>query len=311
MLETWELGPPAAEGEPAGPSSLRTSVMTHIAWVPQSWRKAAEATLAGLGEAHPSRTIILFPQPDAQEGELGATVELYCLPKQEDRRVFSEVVSITLPGSKSHVPASIVTPLLRSDLPVFLRWRGELPFGTDELVQLVAIADRLIVDSREWPRPEEGYGQLPALFEQVAVSDIAWSRLDPWREATGEALARRRRGGGDQPARLPSRSPPAVALACQSPRPSDRTRAGACGRDRDRRGGRDRSCATPTRASLAERAPVRPARAVRPRRRLRAGRFDVLTLASRRLAWPGRSRARSNDVSSPRCTRTRRGRSGP
>jgi hypothetical protein len=209
LLETREVQPPAgeAEGRPASPSSLRTSVMTHIAWVPQPWRAAAEATLAGLGEAHPSRTIVLFPQPDAPEGELAATVELYCFPAQEDRRVFSEVVTITLPGSKSHIPASIVTPLLRSDLPVFLRWRGAPPFGAAELVQLVEIADRLIVDSREWPEPELGYEQLPALFEEVAASDIAWSRLDTWREAIARLWP-----AVERAKRLRVRSPRAEAL---------------------------------------------------------------------------------------------------
>ena len=50
-------------------------------------------------------------------------------------------------------PASIVTPLLVTDLPVFLRWRGELPFGAPELEQMVGVCDRLVVDSREWKDP--------------------------------------------------------------------------------------------------------------------------------------------------------------
>src|SRR5205814_2400580 len=39
--------------------TLRTSVMTHIAWVPPQWQHAAEETLAGMAERHPSRTLLL------------------------------------------------------------------------------------------------------------------------------------------------------------------------------------------------------------------------------------------------------------
>src|SRR5262249_12977550 len=46
----------------------RTSVMTHTAWVPEEWVEAAEDVLVGLAERHPSRTVVLFPQPDAESG---------------------------------------------------------------------------------------------------------------------------------------------------------------------------------------------------------------------------------------------------
>ena len=47
---------------------LRTSVMTHLAWVPDPWLDRARAALAGMGERHPSRTLILIPEPDAGQG---------------------------------------------------------------------------------------------------------------------------------------------------------------------------------------------------------------------------------------------------
>src|ERR1700675_2334945 len=46
----------------------RTSVMTHTAWVPPEWVEAADDVLAGLAERHPSRTIVLVPQPGEQDG---------------------------------------------------------------------------------------------------------------------------------------------------------------------------------------------------------------------------------------------------
>ena len=45
--------------------SLRTSVMTHMAWVPEGWVEPARAALSGMAERHPSRTILLLPEPNA------------------------------------------------------------------------------------------------------------------------------------------------------------------------------------------------------------------------------------------------------
>jgi glucose-6-phosphate dehydrogenase assembly protein OpcA len=64
---------------------------------------------------------------------------------------------------------------------VFLRWRGEPPWGAPELEQLVNITDRFIVDSTEWDELPYPYGHLVQLFERTAVSDIAWARTSRWR----------------------------------------------------------------------------------------------------------------------------------
>ncbi len=169
----------AADG---APPNLRTSVMTHIAWIPEAWADQARAALAGMAERHPSRSILLFPEPDAGKNQIDATVSLECYAIAEvDRLVCSEVIELQLLGTRAKAPASIIEPLLISDLPVFLRWRGEPPWGSQELDQLVAIVDRLIVDSTEWDDVPYPYRRLAALFEQTAVSDIAWARTSRWR----------------------------------------------------------------------------------------------------------------------------------
>jgi glucose-6-phosphate dehydrogenase assembly protein OpcA len=109
-------------------------------------------------------------------------VSLECYSIAEvDRLVCSEVIELQLLGTRAKAPASIVEPLLISDLPVFLRWRGEPAWGAQELEQLVEIVDRLIVDSTEWDDVPYPYRHLAALFEQTAVSDIAWARTSRWR----------------------------------------------------------------------------------------------------------------------------------
>jgi hypothetical protein len=169
----------AAEGSAP---NLRTSVMTHIAWVPEEWLDAARDTLAGMAEEHPSRTLLLVPEPDSGLDQLDAavSVECYKLPGAE-RHVCSEIVELRLHGRRAKAPASVAAPLLISDLPVFCRWRGQPPFGAPELDQLVELADRLIVDSTEWDDLPYAYTRLAELFDRTAVSDIAWARTGRWR----------------------------------------------------------------------------------------------------------------------------------
>ena len=170
-----------------GEPDLRTSVLTHLAWVPPEWQEAAADTLAGLGERHPSRTLLLFPQAD-EEDTLAAHVHLECyeLPGIE-RNLCSEVIELRLRGARADAPASIAAPLLLPDLPVFLRWRGRPDFGSPVFGQLVDMVDRLVVDSSEWPDVPAAYGELVELFDRVAVSDIAWRRTLPWRRALAQA----------------------------------------------------------------------------------------------------------------------------
>jgi hypothetical protein len=174
--------------EPGVSPSLRTSVMTHMAWVPERWADAATRALGGLEERHPSRTILLYPRPDADRNALDAAVDLRCfaVPGGGDggnggAGICFEVIELQLCGPRAHQPASVVMPLLVPDLPAFLRWRGELPFGEPELEGLVGVADRLVIDSAEWDDPPAGLGRLEGLLDRIVVSDIAWARTEPWR----------------------------------------------------------------------------------------------------------------------------------
>ena len=165
---------------------VRTSTMNHIAWVPEEWLDAALTTLSGLSERHPSRTILLVPQPDAADG-VQSDVRLENFRQGSlGREVCSEVITLRLGGSRIQAAASLVLPLLRPNLPVFMRWRGRPPFGSPELESLVDVVDRLVIDSSEWPGLPDAYGGLLPYFERTSVSDIAWARAERWRVALAD-----------------------------------------------------------------------------------------------------------------------------
>ena len=82
----------ALRAEPGGAAPYqRTSVMTHTAWVPEEWVEAAEDVLSGLAERHPSRTVVLIPQPDEEDG-LDGEVEMDVYPVGEGRQICTETM---------------------------------------------------------------------------------------------------------------------------------------------------------------------------------------------------------------------------
>jgi glucose-6-phosphate dehydrogenase assembly protein OpcA len=164
---------------------LRTSTMTHIAWAPPRWLDQARSTLAGLQDRHPARTILLVPERRRVTG-VTAKASLFAVDVDDEREAFAEVVELHLGGAAVDHPASIVLPLLISDLPVFCRWRGEPDWDSRPLLELVGVADRFVVNSSEWHGAERGYERLPGLFDSIAVSDIAFSRTVGWRARLAE-----------------------------------------------------------------------------------------------------------------------------
>jgi hypothetical protein len=191
---------------PDGTPEQRTSTMTHVVWAPPSWLPAARLTFAGLHARHPARTIFLVPRPSASGSSGGATLERLAV-RQLSREVYAEVIEIHLRGAAARHPASVVLPLLISDLPAFCRWRGEPRLGGSAFDELAGVVDRLIVDSGEWRDPRRAYVELAQRFEKLAISDLAFTRLLPWRVRLAELWPAIGRAG-----RLRVRGPRAEAL---------------------------------------------------------------------------------------------------
>lgn len=164
---------------------LRLSTMTHVVWAPERWLARARRVLAGLAERHPARTIFIVPV-GGKRSSVEATVAVRDFALGSGFEVLSEIVEVRLGGAAAEHPASIVLPLLISDLPAFCRWRGEPDWSGRALPELADVCDRLVVDSREWPHPRPRYSDLAQLFETAAVSDLAWRRGLPWRARLAE-----------------------------------------------------------------------------------------------------------------------------
>ena len=243
--------------EADGMPELRTSTMTPSSGAADVGlpREARAGSPSGT-----SRTILLVPLAGRRSSvEADATVRDFELPG--GREVLSEVIELRLRGDAANHPASVVLPLLISDLPAFCRWRGQPDWSSPRSRKLVDVCDRLVVhsDGGAMCRPATRRSRA---CSSAAVTDIAWRRSLPWR-AQLAALARdpldrapdRRRPEGRRaaPGRLAPLAPQARRRAHAALRRSHHVDPGR------RRPGR----AAARQAAVRERPPVGRARHAR------------------------------------------------
>ena len=144
-------------------------------------------TLLGLGVRHPSRAIVLVPEPAAAGAPLDARISTHCNEASEDgERVCYEEVVLTVRGEAAHHLAGIVSPVLIHDLPTHVWWPGDPPFHDPVFDQLVELGDRVLFDSADFGDLLGGLRRLGSLRRSSGVGDISWERLSWWQELTAQ-----------------------------------------------------------------------------------------------------------------------------
>ena len=183
------------------PPNQRTSVMTHLAWVPADWEEAAERTLAGLAEQHPSRTIMLFPRPDDDDGldtrRVGAVL------RRRRAAVCAEVIRVRLCGERRGIRRA---SSCRSSSRIC---RSSAAGAAGPSSTSVRRARRRRRPARSSTPPNgqvtlchEATGSSRERFDRTAVSDIAWERTERWRREIAAAWPFE---GGSSRSRRPAR----------------------------------------------------------------------------------------------------------
>ncbi len=176
------------DGENARHIAARTSVMNLVvvARRPELAERCA-ATIQSLTGRHPSRTIVIqSADPDGPSWQ-DARIEAHCmLPRDDAPEICAETIHLTCGGESGRHLAAIATPLIVHDLPVTVWWPGEPPFTSRSAQDLLAAADRLVVDGSTWNG--DGLAKLREMAEllkttRLSVSDFALVRQSRWREA--------------------------------------------------------------------------------------------------------------------------------
>jgi len=144
-------------------------------------------TLMGLGVRHPSRAIVLVPDPGSGAARIDARISTHCHDATGggDRICYEEVV-LTVRGEAASHLSGIVAPLLIHDLPTHVWWPGDPPFSDPVFEQLVEMGDRVLVDSADFSDLLGGLRRLSTLRRHSGVGDMSWERLAWWQELTAQ-----------------------------------------------------------------------------------------------------------------------------
>ena len=144
-------------------------------------------TLLDLGVRHPSRAVVLVPEPGTGESPLDARISTHCHDAVGggDQVCYEEVV-LTVRGEAAAHLSGVVAPLLIHDLPTHVWWPGDPPFNDPVFDQLVELGDRLIVDSADFADLLGGLRRLANLRRRSGVGDLSWERLTWWQELTAQ-----------------------------------------------------------------------------------------------------------------------------
>ena len=194
------LTTPGADGEPERHVAARTSVLNLVVIARQrELGEHAAAVIRMLTGRHPSRTLIVSSADPDGPSWIDARVQAHCiLPRPDAAETCAEFIDLVAGGESGRHVAAIVAPLLIHDLPVTLWWPGDPPLASRQALDLLDMADRLVVDGSHWSG--NGLDRLRALATIVgdhdlaggglAVSDFAMLRQSRWREAIASSFDR-------------------------------------------------------------------------------------------------------------------------
>jgi len=178
----------SAHAKEQGHSVARAAVLNLVVYADrETHARRAAASTSRLSDRHPSRAIVILGQR-RREG-VDVAIQLHChVPRpDETAQICYEQILARVSGDADERVASVVIPLLVPDLPVFLWWTGTPPHDTRKFDDLIALADRLIVDSADFARPDQTLAVIAELARtrggrKFGVTDLNWTRLTPWRE---------------------------------------------------------------------------------------------------------------------------------
>jgi glucose-6-phosphate dehydrogenase assembly protein OpcA len=173
-----------------GTAVSRNMVLTLMAYAADAAQaQTALAATEELSSQHPSRTIVILPEPNEQDSGISAHVRVHYDASGATLGYGEEIVIQACGDAAHHVPG-VALPLLLTGLPAFLWWGGEPPWGSTLIETLVDGSDRLIIDSCEATDPDRwlvaGADIVRRKHTRCALSDFNWTRQTPWRELTAQ-----------------------------------------------------------------------------------------------------------------------------
>jgi glucose-6-phosphate dehydrogenase assembly protein OpcA len=169
---------------------IRACSMTLIAFVDEEADAQAMGELfVRLMKAHPSRTIVVRLREDS--GVLESRVFATCwTPFGHHREICCEQVEFSVSIDRARDIPSVVFPLVAPDVPRVLWFRSSRIESVPDLGDILALGDKMIVDSARPGAP--AFADLRVLAKAgMVIGDLAWTRLTRLRQLIAQLLAER------------------------------------------------------------------------------------------------------------------------
>lgn len=168
--------------------NIRTSVLNLVICAPDiESAEHASKVLRELASTHLARVSIVVLDRSEEASFVSAWVTLRCFSIISDlmRHCFEQTTLLASGGAVRAV-STILQPILKPDLPVYLWWLGDPPeVGEHAFQNLVDMSNRAIFDSTGFFNPEQDMRTLAELCgaaTKSALSDLNWGRITPWRQ---------------------------------------------------------------------------------------------------------------------------------
>jgi glucose-6-phosphate dehydrogenase assembly protein OpcA len=173
--------------------AVRLSVVTLVvACVDDAEAERAAEVVSAIAAEHPARALLVTARRDDPPG-LEAELRLECSVRGgPSTQVCAEIVRLRVGGEPALHLASVVAPLLIPDVPVHL-WLAGAPALDQALApDTLRMVERLIVDTDAFPDAGAVLRALAGATHHgrphLPVVDLAWLRMEPWRDLVARAF---------------------------------------------------------------------------------------------------------------------------
>lgn len=175
----------AGDGAKArSPGVTRACTLNLIVYTtPAEDRDKLADLLSDLNHEHPSRTLVMVANRDAQAPRIEAYISMRCRLVAGGKQVCGEEVTIEADGTRVDAAASAIEALLVPGVPVYLWWK-DIPHRSDLLFErVVRMSDRVIIDSATFDHPAHDLRRVASMVAaspSLRASDLNWGRLTAW-----------------------------------------------------------------------------------------------------------------------------------
>jgi len=163
-----------------------TATMNFVVYVEnERYREWVTERAWRIADKHPSRMIVL----DAIKDHHGTKI-MAQEPHHEDApQIFREGVELGVDGIRAARRVQFVEALLVKDIPCVLWWAADRLFSSETFAGLLKVAQHVILDSSGTNTETNALREFSSYFsgkQSVALGDLAWMRLDPWRDVIAQ-----------------------------------------------------------------------------------------------------------------------------